>query len=164
MRHHAAGAQTTTAEGQGPQRRPREQPAVVPSNFLHPAISPARFNHKTGDFTYLFSSIGISSFANASFESFPNAGLDHAFHDLQPSGIGVNKFGQPLLLTRSTVAHGSNIYNKSPYVLYYNPATETWAPASFPANEVESWNGSPNEFVTDDNGDLLLCGKDRNSE
>ena len=104
--------------------------------------------------------IGTSSFANASFESFPNAGLDNAFHDLQHSGIGVNKFGQPLLLTRSTVAHGSNIYNKSPYVFYYNPATETWAPASFPANEVESWNGSPNEFVTDDNGDLLLCGRD----
>jgi len=65
-----------------------------------------------------------------------------------------------LLLARSTVAHGSNTYDKSPYVFYYNTVAETWVPASFSPNEIASWNGSPNELVTDDNGDLLLCGRD----
>ncbi len=104
--------------------------------------------------------LGTSPFLNGVFESFPNTGLDNAFHDMQHAGIGFNRFGEPLLLASSFSSHVSNPRDKSPYVFYYDTAALTWMPASFPSNEIEGWNNTPREFVTDDNGDLLLCGRD----
>ena len=89
---------------------------------------------------------------NGLFTAYDGNGLDNAAHSNVLYGMCINKQQQP-------VARLSHSPLMPPYIYSYNTGAAQWQPAAFtPSFEQNNWSSAGNNYIRDDNGDLMLVG------